>query len=433
MGLQGARLFRSSHADALSLNHPTGASPLSRPAFAALVAALCASQLVGTVGALLPPAIAPAIAAGHDLPVVLIGSQSALMFAGMAITLTVGSNLSLRWGGCRAIQIGMVLIAIGAGLATLGNVTLLVLASLLMGVGYGFITPSNTRILHRFTPKHVRNVVFSIVQSGVPLGVLIAATAGPAITVAIDWQAALWSCAALSLLLAVVLQPGRHRWDSDRDAMLSPVVNPLHPLHTMWAVKPLRLLALAGGTLACGQVIIHSFTVAMFFEQLSFPLVQAGLMLTTAQVGAVFARPFWGWLADRTGDCLGVLMVLAALMSIAALGTATLGMGWTLWASVLLFILFGCTASGWHGAYLGELARLAPADNVTTATSGSLIIIHISSVITPAVFAIAYALLKSYSLAFGLLLIPSVASVILLAAARRAQRNSARAPLAGPL
>ena len=117
---------------------------------------------------------------------IVVGSQTALMFAGMTLSLTFGTNLSPRWGGCRAMQVGMVLMAIGAALATAGHVVTLVIASLLMGFGYGFITPSNTRILRRFTPAKNRNVVFSLVQMGVPVGVLIAATAGPAITVAID-------------------------------------------------------------------------------------------------------------------------------------------------------------------------------------------------------------------------------------------------------
>jgi MFS family permease len=408
----------------MSASSTTDTPALGRGSFAAMVTALMASQLVGTVCALLPPAIAPAIAAGHDLPVVLIGSQSSLMFGGMAVTLTFGSNLSQRWGGCRAIQIGMVLMAIGAAMATVGHVALLVAGSLVMGFGYGFITPSNTRILRRFTPPAIRNIVFSLVQAGVPIGVLIASTAGPAITVAIDWRAALWACGALCLVLCAALQPGRETWDSDRDATLPRLVNPLMPLGVTWGVPPLRLLAFAGGTLACGQVIIHSYTVAMFYEQLSLPLVQAGLMLMTAQVGAVFARPFWGWLADRTGDCLGVLTILAALMSVTALASATLGLGWPTWATVLLFVAFGCTASGWHGAYLGEVAKLAPQDNVTTATSGALIIIHLSSIITPLIFAAAYAFIHSYSLAFGLLVIPSVASIALLRAARRSARQA---------
>jgi len=398
----------------------TATPPLSRFQFAHLVASLNATQSIGTLAALLPPTIAPAIAAGHDLPVILIGSQSGLMFAGMAIALTFGSNFSPRWGGCRAMQVGMVLLALGAALATAGHVVTLVMASLLMGFGYGFITPSNTRILRRFTAEKNRNVVFSIVQMGVPAGVLIAAIAGPAITVAIDWQAALWVCGALCLALAAILQSGRALWDRDRESALPVVVNPFMPVKVMWGVPPLRLLALAGGTLACGQVVIHSYTVAMFYEELSLPLVQAGFMLTVAQIGAVIARPAWGWLADRTRDCLGVLMVLAAVMSIMSLGVATLGLGWPTWATYVLLFFFGCTASGWHGAYLGELAKLAPADNVSTATGGSLIVIHLSSIITPVIFAGAYALVHSYSLAFSLLVIPSIASIVLLGAARRA-------------
>lgn len=398
---------------------------LTRTQFIHMVVALTATQLIGTLTALLPPAIAPAIAAGHSLPVFMIGYQSAIMFAGMVVTLTVFSNAGTRWGACRAIQVGCVLMALGALLATSGQVFLLVIASLCIGMGYGVITPSNSHILRRFTPGAVRNIVFSIVQCGVPLGVIFAATAGPAVTVTAGWQWALWICSGLCGVLAFGLQPGRGRLDGDRAAQAPLAANPLKPVRAMWRLPALRRIALAGGTLIMSQVIIHSYTVAMFFEELSQPLMKAGLALTTAQVGAFLGRPFWGWLADRSRDCLGVLMVLAGIMAAIALISSTLSVGWSYGWSLVLFFFFGTTASGWHGAYLAEVARISPSEHVATTTSGVLVIIQLSSILTPILFATLFLATRSYSLSFGVLVIPAIASFFMLRAARSASGTAA--------
>jgi nitrate/nitrite transporter NarK len=238
--------------------------------------------------------------------------------------------------------------------------------------------------------------------------------------VAAGWEWTLWICALLCCVLALVLQPGRERWDDDRDPGVPLAANPLTPVRTIWRLPALRRLAFAGATLIMSQVTIHSYTVAMFYEQLSMPLVQAGLALTTAQAGAFVGRPFWGWLADRSRDCLGVLMVLAAFMAACALASATVGGGWSYPWSLVLFFFFGTTASGWHGAYLAELARISPSEQVGTVTSGVLILIQLSSILTPILFATLFLATRSYSLSFGMLVIPAIASVFLLRAARSA-------------
>src|SRR5690606_19238898 len=89
-------------------------------------------------------------------------------------------------------------------------------ASLAIGIGYGSLTPAASHVLIRFTPAHRRNVVFSLKQSGVPLGGIVAATVMPAITVSAGWQWALWLNAAAALGMALMLERWRGRWDDDR-------------------------------------------------------------------------------------------------------------------------------------------------------------------------------------------------------------------------
>lgn len=392
---------------------------LSRGTFTRMVSVLTVVQAVGTMTPLVIPAIAPAVAEGYGVPAYMIGYQSSLMYVGMVLSMMSGTNLTLRWGAARAMQFGLLLVALSSAAIAVGSVALLVPASMVMGVGYGLLTPAGSHVLLRFTPTGIRNLIFSIKQSGVPLGVVVAALLGPAIAVRFGWQAALLACAGVSMAMIALLQPWRAMIDDERDPGVALIANPVGPVRVMWGTKPLRYLVLAASLLAWSQVCQHSFTVNLFFDDLKFPLVEAGYMLMVAQLGGFVGRPFWGWVADRMRDSRRTMTVLVVILASAEIATATLGSGWPVAAMVLLFFVFGATASGWHGAFLAEIARLSPAGRVASSTGGSLVLTNANSVIAPLVFANVFVGLNSYALTFGLLAVPSITALWLIQVSRR--------------
>ena len=48
-----------------------------------------------------------------------------------------------------------------------------------MGFGYGMTNPSGAELLMRITPKRRRNIVYSIKQTGIPLGGMLAGAIAP--------------------------------------------------------------------------------------------------------------------------------------------------------------------------------------------------------------------------------------------------------------
>jgi MFS family permease len=392
---------------------------MPRGDFVVLLVVLTITHTLGTVTVFTLPSVSPAVAKAYALPVYMIGYQASLISVGIIIALVFSGNLSMRFGATRVNQLGLLLLAAGAGLATVPSIVTLVPASLAMGIGYGALTPSASHILIRFTPAQRRNIVFSIKQSGVPLGGVVAATVMPALTLLAGWRIGLWvdAFAAIGMLLA--LERWRRRWDDDRvrDAPFS--ANPLAAIGIAWRQPSLRLMAFAGGFIVASQVCLQTYTVPMFYEQFSLSLVEAGLILTISQAGGVCGRPLWGWLADHRRDCLSVLAILAATLFGAALCVGTLQYGWPSVAVYVLFFVFGATASGWNGAFLGEVARLAPPGNVSPATGGSLFFVNVSSIAAPIVFASVFAHTASYSRTFGLLALTSAAAVFCLLRARR--------------
>lgn len=388
------------------------------PGFGFLVAMLLASQTLGTMATGLLPAVAPKVASTYAIDASLIGYQISLLAGAMLMSLMFGGNLSVRWGACRVTQAALALLSAGCAIAILPHAAFVFLSAIPLGLGYGLMTPSASHLLARFTPAKKRNLVFSFKQTGVPLGGIGAAVIGPAVAVHFAWQWSLVGNAAAMLLVIALLERGRARWDDDRQATSGLLVNPFGGIVTIWRHLALRLLSIAGGCFVIVQICISTFTVVLFAEGLGFGLIEAGIVLMASQVGGVIGRVFWGWVADLTRDCFTALAILGAVMLAAAAACFALTASWPLIVACALFFVFGSTASGWNGAFLAEVARLAPSGAISSATGGSLVFVNIGKMLGPIAFANAYLLGGSYVLAFGLLALPAAAGLACLLAAR---------------
>jgi len=395
------------------------ASSHARPSFPLLVAKLTLAHACGTMTVLGIPAIAPLVARAYGVAPALIGYQTSLVFLGVMAALLFGGNLSLRWGAVRVNQFGLSLQAVGCALTLVPHLAFLLVGSIAIGVGYGLLTPSASHVLIRFVSPHRRNVVFSLKQSGMPIGGLMASMGMPVVAVAFGWQWALGMSCLLLLVSAVLLEPGRTRWDDDRVDHVPLIARPMGGIMIVWKQRALRYMAIAGGCLSATQTCMGAYTVVMFYEQLGYHLVAAGLVLSSAQAGGVAGRLFWGWLADRRRDCMTVLAMLAAIMLVAAVGCLWLAPGSPAAYAIVLFAVIGATASGWNGAFLGETARLTPAGQVSASTGGALFFVNTSSVLSPILFANLFVLTGQYNVVFALLAVPTAVAIVLLTLARR--------------
>jgi MFS family permease len=388
------------------------------PGLAYLVGTLLAAQTFGTVATMALPAVAPAVAATYGISASLIGYQISVLAAFMLVSLTFGSRLSLRWGACRATQSALLLLVAGCVTAILPHPVFVFGSAAFLGLGYGLLSPPASHLLARFTPAARRNVVFSLKQTGVPFGGILAAAVAPGIAVKFGWQWALAGTAAILCALVVLMQRRRAQWDDDRDPAVSLVTNPFGGVVIVWNRLALRLLSLSGAAFVIVQVCLQTFTVVLFVEQLGVDLVTAGIVLTASQAGGVFGRLFWGWLADAAGSCFAVLAVLAAVM----IGTCLLVLalpGWPIAAACVLFFVLGSTASGWNGAFMAEVARLSPRKEVPTATAGSLVFVNVGKMIGPILFTTAWFMTGSYGLVFAMLAVPAAAGLACVFAAQQ--------------
>lgn len=406
-----------------------GQAPPRAPGFPLLVAVLLVAQALGTMATSTLPAIVPAVAATYGVSSALIGYQISLLAAAMLVSLTFGGNLNLRWGACRVTQLGLGLLIAGSLVAALPHVAFVFLSAVALGLGYGLITPSASHLLARFTPAKNRNLVFSLKQSGVPLGGVGAALIGPGVAVSAGWQWALVINAGAMALLLPLLERGRAAWDDDRDPNARVAANPFGGVAQIWNHPALRLLSIAGGCFVIVQICISTFTVVLFAEEMKHGLIQAGIVLLASQVGGVVGRVLWGWIADLTRSCFAVLAALAIVMLVAAFVCLAITPAWPLAWACALFFVFGSTASGWNGAFLAEVARLSPHKSVSTMTGGSLVFVNVGKMLGPIAFANAYLAAGSYAAAFGLLALPAAAGLgCMLGAHGRLAQTASAAP-----
>lgn len=389
-------------------------------AYKALIAALTAGSMFGTAALTILPTLAPAVAASYGIPAIWIGYQFSLMAFFLTLSLLFLGNAPRRWGPLRMIQCGVGLNGLALLLCLIPSLTALVFASALMGIGYGVLMPANSHLMMRFTPRAKLNVVFSIQQTGIPLGSILAASGAPAIAVASSWQVAVAILAVLLFALAILLGPWCSRWDDDRERNATLLRQPFAGARIIVGNARLRNLSVAGFCFSGAQFCVGTYLVVALVEQLGYGLILAGLILSLAQFTGVICRVSCGIAADRYGDSVAVLTWLAVGMIVSGFASPALSANWPLGLVCLLFAVQGGASIGWPGTYLAEVGRLSPPGQVSLATSGSLLFTNAGKTLAPLAFVAVQANTGSYGTAFGLIGMLGVVGTLALLRARRA-------------
>ena len=363
--------------------------------------ATTAIQIATAAAALTLPSIAPLVAADLGQPASNVGTYIALLYIGAAVSAVVGGALLRRLGAIRVSQLGLALCALGliAGLAPL--VWVVALGALILGLGYGPITPASSDVLARTTPPDKMGLVFSIKQTGVPAGTALAGIVVPPLAVWLGWHWAVLVMVAACLLVVASAQAVRQPLDAqrDRDAAIS-LAGVAVALRLVVRTPALRLMALVSFVYNGMQMCVSTFIVVYLTEAIGLPLVVAGLGLTAANSAGVVGRILWGVVADRVGSPRLTLAALGALMSLGALTVAAFTPAWPVWVMLLVCALLGGTAIGWNGVYLAQVARSAPSGQAGVATGGCLFFTFVGAVLSPFFFGVLVRASGSYATSF---------------------------------
>lgn len=116
------------------------------PSVWTVMLALMAAHLAGMGAFLTIPVLAPLIARETGLPASLAGLHTALVYAGSLVSGSLAGALLHHFGGVRVCQAGLVILALGIGLAVLGHLAALAASAVVSGVGHAPVTPAGSHL-----------------------------------------------------------------------------------------------------------------------------------------------------------------------------------------------------------------------------------------------------------------------------------------------
>jgi MFS family permease len=389
---------------------------------AVALSATLAIQVFTSVAASVVAVLAPTVAEAFAIDPGWIGIFIGLVYAGgMTASLASGGFIE-RYGSIRTSQACVVICAAGVAMiaATPASVPwLLAAAAVVIGLGYGPITPASSQLLARTTPARRMALTFSIKQTGVPAGVALTGAILPSLAHGVGWRAAFGVIAAAGIVVALCAQPVRPRLDVDRHrgrrlsarAMLAPLAHLRTPA--------LRRSGMLGFAYSATQVSLTSFLVVYLTEVLHYPLVTAGLALSVANLAGVAGRIGWGVVADRWMGARGALALIGALASACAVALALARPEWPALACLVVAAAYGATAIGWNGVQLAEVARLAPRGAAGAATGAVGFVTYSGVVVGPPLFALIASATSSYRVSFAVLAVVSAGCAIWLYSGRK--------------
>jgi len=365
-------------------------------------------QTFVALGRALPAVIAPAIIEDLRLDPAWIGVYFGLMaLAALVSQLGCGSFI-VRLGAFRVSQIALVLLGAGTALAALGTPLPLILSAIIGGGGGAVSTPASSHLLSRVTSPRYLPLVFSIKQTAVPAGLLLAGLFGPPLTEWMGWRATILIAAAACIVLVLVLQPLRRIFDTDRVPTRSFRWSDFKStLSLVLGTRRLRALSFACLAFNGVQAVMTAYFV-IYLTTIGYTPVAAGFLFSVAVAVAVPGRILWGWIGSSYVAPRLMMAGLALGMAGSAVLLALCDAGWPTLLVGLVACMLSATALSWHGILLAETARAAPEDMRGGVTGGVLSFGQVGALALPLIYSGFLEQTGSYGIGFIVCGVPAL-------------------------
>ena len=143
------------------------------------VATMLVVQAMVSLSVLSLSVMMPAVASDLGIDPKLVGVFTAITYAVAASVALTSAAPILRLGAVRVCQGALLMAAGGLALNASATVMATVIAVAFIGVAQGPINPASTHILTQRVPREWYSFVFSVKQTGVPLGFALAGIVMP--------------------------------------------------------------------------------------------------------------------------------------------------------------------------------------------------------------------------------------------------------------
>ncbi len=360
------------------------------------------------LGRALPAVIAPAIITDLRIDPAWIGIYFGLTAAASLVAQLGCGSFIVRHGALRMSQISLAMVAAGTALAALGTPLALVLSAIICGSGGSVSTPASSHLLSRVSSPRYLPLVFSIKQTAVPAGLLLAGLLGPQLTEWKDWRFTMLLSAAACAVFVLMLQPLRRIFDDDRVPThafrLSDFKSTLTSVLGTPGLRALSFACLAFNGL---QATVTAYFV-VYLTTIGYTPVAAGFVFSVAVAVAVPGRIVWGWLGSSYVTPRTMMAGLALGMAASVALLALCGAGWPTLLVGLIACVLSATALSWHGILLAETARAAPEGMRGGVTGGVLSFGQVGALALPLMYSGLLDLTGSYGIGFIVCGVPAL-------------------------
>jgi len=334
-----------------------------------------------------PAVMAREIASRLGLSPQIAGMYIAFVYGGAILSNSLSASLITRLGPLRTSFACVVVNGAGLALFAVPHLGASLLATAIIGLSYGPLTPTSSHVLARYRSDFGMAFLLSVRQTSVPMGGVLAGLVAPPLVLAFGSSAACLFIggvtAALGAVVWLALSVVRNELPENRRKHIRSV---FEPVQFILRRPGLASLATSSVVYAAMQLILSSFLVVFLTTVAGLDLVLAGALLSASQLAGVAGRLGWGFVADRVAAPRLLLLGIALLMAIAAGLMSRFTAAWPVGAITAVVILFGATASGWNGVFLAEVIRDVKPAEVGLATSGSLVFAYVGTVLGPSLF-----------------------------------------------
>jgi sugar phosphate permease len=284
----------------------------------------------------------------------------------------------------------------------------------------GPLNPAGSRILARHSPPRWQPFVFSVKQTGTPMGGMLAGLLLPPLMALYDWRMAIITIAILPLLTLLGIQFIRNDLDDDRNpAYRISLAGIADSLCVVVTSKRLVTLAAAGYFYTFTQMAILSFMVIYLEEANGLSTEFAGGIFAIIHGAAIPARMFWGAIAGRFVRSWVLLGLIGIIMSGSVIAMSFFTPAWPFWLTALVAVMLGASTNGVLGLLLSEFARLAPPGKVGEVAGGGQFFLFFGIVSGPPAFGAMVEYGGGYTNAFYLIAATAlIAGLYLLLTAR---------------
>jgi benzoate transport len=378
----------------------------------ALVVALCfVLNMLDGADLLIMSFIAPVLSDAWRVSPERLGMLFSASLAGMAVGCLLVAPLADRYGRRVMIITALALVASAMLLSGMsGNLSELLVARLLVGVGVGTIGVSMTAMTAEFAPDRHADFAVSFVQAGWPFGSIVTAFVAADVLPIHGWRSMLIGIGGLSAVLLLVIwlllpeslsflelrRPPRalERLNAIRARLQLAALQSLPPGPAV-VKRGLQIGSLFAGGRALPSAMLWTAVTLSYFV-LYFVIswvpklvIQSGLALSEGiyagaayNLGAFIGTAAIGWIAIRFR--LG--RVVASFLAIAAAVLLIFGaLKAPVWLTLLLAIGVGITVQGGFNGFWAVAARLYPVSMRSTGIGWALGVGRIGAVLGPIV------------------------------------------------